>query len=330
MMIYYAPTILKGVGFGPSGALLSSMGMAGVYPVMTAIALTVVDRVGRRRLSLLMISGATVSLLALGTLFMLGMAGSGQAWRVVGCLLIYMAFNAGGLQVVGGLTGSEVCPLSVRGAGTSAQAGVVRGADLLVTATALTLVAMIGAGGTMWMDAAMNVLAFVFIRYLVPETAGQSLEEIEGALREDWFRPSRGINITCGCARQADDGQPGAWRSIPGRRYQGKNSAATNQHADHETDHTGQRQCHEWLVAHQRRTLIGHAAALFGQVLARPSCRIRNGCAHPAGGFTRLPGHVGDRLRRTGRPTGWASSRTGGRGCAGRGGILAVRCQGWS
>jgi hypothetical protein len=79
MMIYYAPTILKGVGFGPSGALLSSMGMAGVYLVMTAIGLTVVDRVGQRRLSLLMIPGATVSLLALGALFMLGMAGSGQA-----------------------------------------------------------------------------------------------------------------------------------------------------------------------------------------------------------------------------------------------------------
>jgi sugar porter (SP) family MFS transporter len=192
MMIYYAPTILKGLGFGPSGALLTSMAIAGVYLVMTAIGLTVVDRLGRRRLSLLMIPGATLSLLALGTLFMMGMAGSGQAWLVVGCLLIYMAFNSGGLQVVGWLTGSEVYPLSVRGAGTSAQAGMVWGADLLVTVTALTLVATIGAGGTMWVYAAMNVLAFLFIWYLVPETAGHSLEEIERALREDRFRPARG------------------------------------------------------------------------------------------------------------------------------------------
>jgi hypothetical protein len=38
----------------------------------------------------------------------------------------------------------------------------------------------------------MNVLAFLFIWYLVPETAGHSLEEIEQALREDRFRPARG------------------------------------------------------------------------------------------------------------------------------------------
>jgi hypothetical protein len=42
---------------------------------------------------------------------------------------------------------------------------VVWGADLLVTATALTLVAMIGAGGTMWVYAAIDVLAFVVIRH---------------------------------------------------------------------------------------------------------------------------------------------------------------------
>ena len=192
MMIYYAPTILKGVGFGPSAALLSSMMIAVDYLVMTAIGLSVVERIGRRRLSLFMIPGAAISLVVFGALFVLGIAGAGHSWLVVGCLLVYMAFNSGGLQVVGWLTGSEVYPLSVRGAGTSAQAGVVWGADLLVTATALTMVQLLGTGGTMWVYAGMNVLAFVFIWFLMPETAGHSLEDIEGALRSDRFRPARG------------------------------------------------------------------------------------------------------------------------------------------
>lgn len=67
------------------------------------------------------------------------------------------------MQVDGWLTGSEVSPLALRGAGTSAQAGMVWGADLLVTATALTLVQMIGTGGTMLIYALMNILAFAFI-----------------------------------------------------------------------------------------------------------------------------------------------------------------------
>ena len=69
---------------------------------------------------------------------------------------------------------------------------MVWGADLLVTATALTLVHTIGASGTMWVYAVMNVLAFLFIWRLLPETAGHSLEEIEGALHEDRFRPALG------------------------------------------------------------------------------------------------------------------------------------------
>ena len=192
MMIYYAPTILKGAGFGGDSPLLSSMGIAAVYLVMTVVGLLVVDRVGRRRLSLCMIPGAALALLVLGACFMLGMTHGSQAWALVGCLLVYMAFNSGGLQVVGWLTGSEVYPLSVRGAGTSAQAGMVWGADLIVTVTALTLVESIGTSGTMWVYAGMNVLAFLFIWFLVPETAGHSLEEIEDALKQDRFRPARG------------------------------------------------------------------------------------------------------------------------------------------
>jgi sugar porter (SP) family MFS transporter len=192
MMIYYSPTMLAGVGFDQNGALLTNVGIAAVYLVMTATGLAIVDRVGRRRLSLLMIPGATAALIALGALFMLGKAGQGQAAWVVGCLLVYMLFNSGGLQVIGWLTGSEVYPLSVRAAGSSAQAGMVWGSDLLVTATALSLIQALGAGGAMWVYATMNVLAFAFIWKFVPEVTGHSLEDIEQALRYDRFRPAVG------------------------------------------------------------------------------------------------------------------------------------------
>jgi hypothetical protein len=41
---------------------------------------------------------------------------------IIVCLVLFMLFNAGGLQLMGWLTGSEIYPLAVRGAGTSAQA----------------------------------------------------------------------------------------------------------------------------------------------------------------------------------------------------------------
>ncbi len=80
-------------------------------------------------------------------------------------------------------------PLAVREAGTSAQAGMVWGSDLLVTATALTLVQLVTTGGVMWIYGAMNVLAMLFILRFVPETAGRSLEKIENMLRRKEFHP---------------------------------------------------------------------------------------------------------------------------------------------
>ena len=51
-----------------------------------------------------------------------------------------MFFNAGGLQLMGWLTGSEIYPLAVRGAGTSAQSATLWGTNLLITLTLLTMI----------------------------------------------------------------------------------------------------------------------------------------------------------------------------------------------
>ena len=136
-----------------------------------------------------MLPGAALSLIVLGVLLHFHLVHGRGAWLIVACLLSYMFFSAGGIQVVGWLTGSEMYPLSVRGAGSSAQAAMVWGSDLLVTATALSMVQALGTGGLMWVYGAMNVLAFWFVYRLVPETAGRSLEDIEMALRAGDFLP---------------------------------------------------------------------------------------------------------------------------------------------
>jgi sugar porter (SP) family MFS transporter len=189
MMIYYAPTLLKGVGFGEGSALLTNVGIAAIYLVMTATGLAIVDRVGRRRLSLVTLPGAALSLAALGALFVLGRTGPDDAPFVIGCLFLFMVFQAGGLQVIGWLTGSEVYPLRVRAAGTSAQAATVWGSNLLLTGTALSLIHHLGAGGAMWVYAGLNALAFVFVWRYLPELKGRSLEEVEEALRRNHFTP---------------------------------------------------------------------------------------------------------------------------------------------
>jgi sugar porter (SP) family MFS transporter len=187
-MIYYTPTVLSGAGFGKSAALLASLGVSIVFVSMTAIGRQIVDRVGRRRLTLVMVPGTVVSLIVLGIMFRMGMAKTqtGSMW-LVACLLIYMVFNAGGVQVIGWLMGSEMFPLAIRGKAASVHAATLWGSNLIVTSTALSTVALVDAGGLMWLYAAINFLCFVFVWRFVPETTGHSLEDIENHLRAGKF-----------------------------------------------------------------------------------------------------------------------------------------------
>lgn len=190
MIIYYSPTILTDNGFSTSVALQVSVALGVTYLVAQLAGLTIIDKVGRRRLTLIMIPGAAVSLFVLGTLFFTGNSGPDSVPFIIACLIVFMLFNAGGLQLMGWLTGSETYPLAVRAAGTAAQSAALWGTNLFITLTLLTLISGIGVGPAMWLYGLFNVAAWLFVYYRMPDLTGRSLEEIEGKLGEGKFRPA--------------------------------------------------------------------------------------------------------------------------------------------
>jgi sugar porter (SP) family MFS transporter len=189
MIIYYAPTILTNNGFSESAALKVSLALGVTYLVMMIVGLAIVDKVGRRRLTLIMVPGAALALAVLGTLFVTGHSGRADIPFIVACLIVFMFFNAGGLQLMGWLTGSEIYPLGVRSAGTSAQSMTLWATNMIITLTVLTIIEGIGVGQTMWLYAAFNVAAWIFVFLRMPELTGHSLEDIEGRLRKGKFKP---------------------------------------------------------------------------------------------------------------------------------------------
>jgi sugar porter (SP) family MFS transporter len=188
MMIYYTPTILTQAGFPHVFALWANVGVGVVYLVMTFVGSRLVDRIGRRRLPLITLPGAMLSLAAFGLVLVVG-GHHPDRLLTIALLLLFMFFQSGGIQVIGWLLESELYPLRVRATATSLQASFLWGSDLLVTVTALTLVGLLGLGGAMWVYAALNAVAWVFIFFRLPETKGRSLEEIERSLHEGRFLP---------------------------------------------------------------------------------------------------------------------------------------------
>ncbi|WP_432571424.1 sugar porter family MFS transporter [Kineococcus sp. SYSU DK005] len=190
MIVYYSPTILTDNGFSDSAALRVSVALGATYLLTQLIGLAVIDRVGRRRLTLLTLPGAALSLVVLGTFFVTGNAGPEQVPFIVATLVAFMAFTAGGIQLMGWLTGSEIYPLATRSAGAAAQSASLWGTNLLITLTLLSIIDTIGTGQTFWLYAAFNVIAFVFLYRRMPELTGRSLEQIEERLSSGRFRPA--------------------------------------------------------------------------------------------------------------------------------------------
>ncbi|WP_432543272.1 sugar porter family MFS transporter [Kineococcus sp. SYSU DK002] len=182
-VVYYAPTVLTDAGFGDSVALLTGIGI-GVVLVAAGIAGTLlVDRVGRRRILLLLMPGSALAMGVLALSFLPEQTSVTQQWVIVGALFAYIGLNGVSMQSVVWLLGPEILPLAVRGPATSLAALTLWGFDLLIAVTALTAVNSIGRTATFGIYALMNVLCIAFVARYVPEPKGRSLEQIEQALR---------------------------------------------------------------------------------------------------------------------------------------------------
>lgn len=190
MIVYYTPTILTDNGFSDDTALRVSVALGLTYLFAQLIGLAIIDRVGRRRLTLLTLPCAAVALIVLGSFFVTGNDGKSMIPWIIATLIAFMAFTAGGIQLMGWLTGSEIYPLATRAAGAAAQSASLWGTNVLITLTLLSTMKAIGTGQTFWMYAAFNIIAFVFLYRKMPELTGRSLEQIEDHLSDGKFTPA--------------------------------------------------------------------------------------------------------------------------------------------
>jgi sugar porter (SP) family MFS transporter len=181
-VIYYAPTILKDAGFSSSAAILATTGVGILNMLVTLCALLLIDRVGRRPLLLIGISGVLLALIVLGAAYLLPGGPSGAGVLLVAGLLVYIASFAASLGIAIWLLNSEVYPLEVRGKGAAAGAFTHWALDFVIASTVLTLIATITPTGMFWFYGLFAILGIIFVLRRVPETKGKTLEEVSEEL----------------------------------------------------------------------------------------------------------------------------------------------------
>jgi MFS transporter, SP family, galactose:H+ symporter len=202
-VIYYAPTIFIIAGFTGAKAAIAATIIVGIVNVLsTVLSMTLIDKIGRRKLYFFGLIGMALALVALGTFFLLkDSLGSSLKYISVGTMLIYIFFFAISLGPLGWLIISEVFPLNVRGLGMSIGSLSNWLFNAIVTFTFLKLawlfttpgMEIIKAGtgetdpnpaGAFFVYAAVAVLGIIWGYKYIPETKGISLEKIEEHWRQ--------------------------------------------------------------------------------------------------------------------------------------------------
>ena len=171
----YAQEIFAAAGYGVSDILFNIVVTGITNVIFTFVGMYAVDRLGRRALLLFGAAGLTCIYAVLGTCYYFQITGVAVLCLVVMAIACYAMTLAPVVWVVI----SEIFPNRIRGMAMAVATFSLWTACFVLTYTFPLLNRGLGAYGTFWLYGVISVIGFIFIRTMLPETKGKSLEEIE-------------------------------------------------------------------------------------------------------------------------------------------------------
>jgi SP family arabinose:H+ symporter-like MFS transporter len=173
-ILYYLNDIFRHAGFDKVSGNLQAVAIGATNLLFTMIAMSVIDRLGRKTLLLVGSVGTALCLAGVSIIFFTGKHQNLLVWLLVG----YIAFFAFSQGAVIWVYLSEVFPNSVRAKGQSLGSFSHWFMNAAISLIFPLLAASSGAYPFVFF-AAMMVLQFFVVLLVYPETKGVSLEEMQ-------------------------------------------------------------------------------------------------------------------------------------------------------
>lgn len=177
-ILYYAPVILENAGFASSDSLLSSISIGGTNLIFTFVGLYLIDRMGRKSLMYIGSVGYIISL----AMVAYGFKTEASAGFNLLFILTFIASHAVGQGAVIWVFISEIFPNSVRAAGQAWGTGTHWVFAALITMLGEVVIEAFPGWTVFAFFAAFMVLQLLFTHFMMPETKGVSLEELQDQL----------------------------------------------------------------------------------------------------------------------------------------------------
>ncbi|CAK7192366.1 Arabinose-proton symporter [Commensalibacter sp. Nvir] len=183
IIMYYAPEIFKRAGFQSNYQQMIATVIIGLtFVLATFIAIFTVDKLGRKP-----ILKVGFTIMAIGT-FVLGLClhliGQGNTsafipYASIGMAIMCIGGYAMSAAPVIWVLCSEIQPLKSRDFGISCSTTTNWVSNMIIGATFLTLIHLVGITWTFWLYTICNVLFIFVVIFFVPETKNVTLEHIE-------------------------------------------------------------------------------------------------------------------------------------------------------
>ena len=180
-VLYYAPRIFGEAGIAADSTLGASIPLGIVNLIFTILGMYLIDRVGRRKLMIVGSLGYILFLAAVAWSFYSG----AQGFYVVIFVSGFIASHAIGQGAVIWVFISEIFPNNVRDYGMSLGSGTHWVFAALITMITLPVLNAFSGATIFAFFAGMMLLQLLFVLFVMPETKGVSLEDIEQKLTRD-------------------------------------------------------------------------------------------------------------------------------------------------
>ncbi len=175
VFFYYAKEIFTQAGYPKSYILVNTMITGLVMLVFTFIAIFTVDKLGRRFLMLVGAAGLAITYALIGGCYYFG----APPLCVLIFVVVAVACYSFSLAPITWVVLSEIFPNRIRGAAMSISVFALWSACFALSQSYPVINEQVGPAVTSWIFGVVCAVGYVFVYFMLPETKGKTLEEIE-------------------------------------------------------------------------------------------------------------------------------------------------------